>query len=402
MNFLSYFASHIRLKSMQNLRDFFQLDLDIIFLNHGSFGATPRPVFAVYQNWQRQLERQPVKFLGRDLPDLLQTARQALADFVHAGRDDLVFVPNATFGVNVVARSLPLGPGDEVLTTNHEYGACTHAWQFLSQKRGFDLVQRPLPLPLTTAEEVVEHFWQGVTPRTKVIYFSHITSPTAVTLPAAEICARARKAGILTLVDGAHAPGQIPLDMAAIGADFYTGNCHKWLCAPKGSAFLYARPEKQHLIEPLVVGWGWGEDRTFSFGSDFLDYLQWLGTHDPSAYLTVPAAIAFQAEHNWTAVQEQCHVLAVEALLRIGEITGLPPLYPPDSSFFQQMAAIPLPPQPDIAAFQARLYEDYGIEIPGIAWHGRHFIRLSVQGYNTAADVDALVNAVRECVMLDA
>ena len=392
---------------MQNLGKFFQIDQDIIFLNHGSFGATPLPVFEAYQAWQRRLERQPVKFLGRDLPELLQTARQALADYVGAGRDDLVFAPNATFGVNVAARSLPLGPGDEVLTTNHEYGACTHVWQFLSGKRGFDLVERPLaPVggnrlavngeQLWDASEVVEYFWQGVTPRTKVIYISHITSPTAVTLPVADICARARAAGILTVVDGAHAPGQIPLDMAAIGADFYTGNCHKWLCAPKGSAFLYARPERQRLIEPLVVGWGWGEDLEFSFGSDFLDYLQWLGTHDPSAYLTVPAAIEFQAAHGWTAVREQCRALAREALLRIGEITGLPPLYPPDSGFFRQMAAIPLPSRLDIKAFQARLYDEYGIEIPGIEWRGRHFIRISVQGYNTQADVDALVAAVKE------
>ena len=392
---------------MRNLRRFFQLDPDVIFLNHGSFGAAPLPVFEAYQAWQRRLERQPVKFLGRDLPELLQTARQVLADYVGAGRDDLVFVPNATFGVNVVARSLPLGPGDELLTTNHEYGACRRVWQFLSRKRGFDLVERPLaPVggnrsavngeQLSDANEVTEHFWQGVTPRTKVIYISHITSPTAVTLPIADICARARAAGILTVVDGAHAPGQIPLDMAAIGADFYTGNCHKWLCAPKGSAFLYARPERQHLIEPLVVGWGWGTERAFSFGSDFLDYLQWLGTHDPSAYLSVPAAIEFQAAHGWAAVRKRCHALAREALLRIGEMTGLPPLYPPDSGFFQQMAAIPLPPQPDIHAFQTRLYEEYHIEIPGIAWHGRHFIRISVQGYNTQADVDTLVTAVGE------
>lgn len=383
---------------MQNLRRFFQIDPDVIFLNHGSFGATPIPVFETYQAWQRRLERQPVRFLGRELPELLQTARQALAGYVGAGRDNLVYVPNATFGVNVVARSLPLGPGDAVLTTNHEYGACTHVWQFFSRKRGFNLVERPLLIPLTTPEKVAEHFWQGVTPRTKVIYLSHITSPTAVTLPVADICARAREAGILTVVDGAHAPGQIPLDIQAIGADFYTGNCHKWLCAPKGAAFLYARPEQQYLIEPLVVGWGWGEDREFSFGSDFLDYLQWMGTHDPAAYLAVPAAIEFQAAHDWTAVREQCHTLAREALLRIGEMTGLPPLYPPDSPFFQQMAAISLPPQPDIRAFQARLYDEYGIEIPGIDWRGRHFIRISVQGYNTEADVNALVTAVGECV----
>jgi isopenicillin-N epimerase len=220
---------------MNNLRAFFQLDPDVVFLNHGSFGATPLPVFAVYQEWQRRLERQPVLFLGRELGDYLQAAREVFGRYVNSSAADLVFVPNATYGVNVVARSLDLGPGDEVLTTNHEYGACNNIWGFLSRKQGFSYVEQPIPLPVKSDEEIVEQFWRGVTPYTKVIFMSHITSPTAVTFPIAAICQRAREAGILTVIDGAHAPGQLPLDMAAIGADFYTGNAHKWLCSPKGA-----------------------------------------------------------------------------------------------------------------------------------------------------------------------
>lgn len=377
---------------MNTLKDLFLLDPDVHFLNHGSFGATPQPVFTVYQEWQRRLERQPVRFIAMDLAGYMAEARQLLGDYVNSPADDLVFIPNATFGVNVVARSLALGSGDEVLATNHEYGACDNTWRFLSRKYGFTYTNQPIPLPITTPEAMVDAVWQGVTAQTRVIFLSHITSATAVTFPVAAICARARAAGILTLIDGAHAPGQISLDMAAIGADFYTGNAHKWLCAPKGAAFLHARPEAQSLIEPLVVGWGWGEDRTFTFGSDFLDYLQWLGTIDPAAHLSVPAAIQFQAEHNWTAVRQQCHALLHRALDRVSALTGQEPVYSSDD-FYHQMAIVPLPTV-DVSQLKQRLLDEFNVEIPVIAWHGRHFIRISVQGYNTQADLDALLDGL--------
>ncbi len=378
-----------------SLRDLFLLDPDVVFLNHGSFGATPQPVLDVYQLWQRRMERQPVLFLGREIGDHLLAARRALGAFVNAPADDLVFLPNATTAVNVVARSLKLGPGDEVLTTDHEYGACDNAWQFMAQQRGFTVVRQPIPLPLTTDEAIVEQMWQSVTPRTKVIFMSHITSPTAVTMPVAAICARARAEGILTVIDGAHTIGQIPLDLQVIGADFYTSNGHKWLMCPKGCAFLYARPEKQALIEPLIVGWGWGAERTFTFGSDFIDYLQWPGTDDYSAYLSLPAAIQFQSDYDWPKVRESCRVLANDALTRMLALTGLPSIYPTgDQHFHQQMALAPLPDIDDLAAFKNRLYDDYRVEIPCISWNGGSYIRVSIQGYNTIDDVDALIAAL--------
>ena len=388
---------------IQSLRDEFMLDPEIVFLNHGSFGATPRPVFATYQEWQRRLEWQPVQFLGTDIGAYLAEARQALGRYLNVAANDLVFVPNTTFGVNVVARSLRLGPGDEVLATDHEYGACENAWLFMSRERSFRYVRQPIPLPLATGDEVMEQFWAGVTPRTKVIFLSHITSPTAMRLPVEAICMRARVAGILTVIDGAHAPGQIPLDLAAIGADFYTGNCHKWLCAPKGAGFLYARAEVQPLIEPLIVGWGWGDGRTFTFGSDFLDYIQFPGTNDYAAYLAVPAAIDFQMRHDWLTVRARCRSLLEQAIGRIEGLTGLPLLYPqPAGDAYSQMAIAALPPIADLLALKKGLYDEFHVEIPLIQWNGRQFIRISVQGYNTVADVDALLAALERLLVREA
>ena len=378
---------------MTPTRDDYLLDPDVIFLNHGSFGATPRPVFEAYQAWQRRLEWQPVQFLGVDLGGYMAEARAALGDYLAAAPGDLVYIPNATFGVNVVARSLGLGPGDEVLTTDHEYGACDRVWRFLSQKRGFAYRRQALPLPLGTAEDVVERLWAGVSPQTRVIFLSHITSPTAARLPVEAVCARARAVGILTVIDGAHALGQIDLDLPALGADFYTGNAHKWLSSPKGAAFLYARPEAQPLLEPLVVGWGWEAEPEMSYGSRFLDYQQWLGTIDCSAYLSVPAAIRFQREHDWPAVRRACRRLVGDALAGIAALTGLPDLYP--TGDYCQMAAASLPPATDLPALKRRLLDEFHIEIPCVRWNERPFIRVSIQAYNTADDVAALLDALR-------
>lgn len=373
------------------------LDPDVHFLNHGSFGAVPKPVMDDCVEWLKYVEQQPVHFYQVQLGEHLEKARALLARYIKSPAKDIAFVPNATYAINMLARSLPLKQGDEVLTTDHEYGACDNIWTFLSQKQEFKYIKQAIPFPLTTSEDIVEQFWLGVTEKTKVIFISHITSSTAVIFPIAEICKRARKAGILTVIDGAHAIGQIPLDMEAIGADFYSSNAHKWLCSPKGSAFLYAHPKVQHLIEPLVVSWGWAEDRNFSYGSDFLDNMQWPGTWDVSAYLTVPAAIQFQAEHEWTAVRQQCHLLLQETLGRISELTGIVSPYP-NEKFYRQMAIAPLPNLKDLAAFKTQLHDDYRVEAPCVQWHNHQFIRISIQGYNSAEDVNALLNALQELI----
>lgn len=369
----------------------FQIRPDVTFFNHGSFGACPRPVFETYQEWQRRLEADPIEFLGRRLHSMLCEAREPLATYIGTHPDQIVFVQNATLGVNIIARSLLLEPGDEVLATDHEYGAADRTWRFLCGQRGVTYLNQPLPLPLESDEAMIEHLWQGVTSRTKVLFLSHITSPTALIFPLEKICQRARAAGIITVVDGAHAPGQIPLHLDTLGADFYVGNCHKWLCAPKGVGFLYARPERQALLQPLIVSWGW-ESLTPGISS-FQDFFGWTGTADPAAYLSVPAAIAFQHEHDWDNVRLACHELVTAARQQISVLVGSDPISSDSPHWWGQMCAIPLP-NGDALALQQRLREEWNIEIPVILWHNRRLMRISIQGYNSPVDVEHLLNAV--------
>jgi isopenicillin-N epimerase len=372
-------------------RELFLLDPTVAFLNHGSFGATPRPVFEQYQAWQRELERQPVEFLGRRFGALMAEARAALAAYVNAAAADLVFVPNATTALNILARSLHLAPGDEILTTDQEYGAIDRTWRFVSRQTGARYVQHPVSLPVMTPAAVADQIWAGVTPRTRVLFLSHITSPTALILPVSELCRRARSAGILSIIDGAHSLGQIPLDLPALGADFYTANAHKWLCAPKGSAFLHARPEVQSLVEPLVVSWGY--EALQPGPSRFIDEQQWTGTRDIAAYLTVPAALRFVAQHDWDRMRTRCHQRLRRARNAVAALTGLPPLCPDSSEWFVQMASCLLP-RCDGSRLQARLYDEFRVEVPVFEWQGRQLLRISIQGYNSDADVDRLLAAL--------
>jgi isopenicillin-N epimerase len=376
------------------LREEFLLDPNVVFLNHGSFGACPRPVFEEYQRWQLELERQPVEFLSRRQQDLLFTARQTLARYLHAPTDDLVLLPNVTTALNVVARSLPLQPGDEILTTDHEYGALERTWTFVVEHRQARLKVRELPRRLDDPSAVVEAVWSGVTPNTKVLFLSHITSPTAVILPIEPVVQRARQAGIWTVIDGAHAPGQIDLDLQAIGADFYGGNCHKWLSSAKGAGFLYARPEVQALVEPLVVSWGWRPRDAWS--TPFVDALQRQGTHDIAAYLSVPAAIEYQRQRDWPGVRQECHELVRLARFGMADITGIEPTVADDPRWFAQMGLLPLPSRVDAAKVKQRLYDDHRVEIPASQWGDAPSLRVSVQGYNTRADIERLLAAVRD------
>ena len=378
---------------MSNITDQFLLAPDVIFLNHGSFGATPKPVMEAYRAWQMKLERHPVRFLGREINDMLLDARTALGAYLNAAADDLVFIPNATHGANIVARSMQLSQDDEVLTTDHEYGACDYAWEFVCRKTDSRYIRQHIPLPVRTEEEIVEQFWKGVSPRTKVIYISHITSPTALRLPVKHICRRAKELNILTIVDAAHSPGQIPVDLQGLGADVVFGNCHKWMLSPKGAGFLYVRPEIQPMVEPLIVSWGYHATDDTATGSQFIDYLQWTGTHDPASYLSVPAAIQFQKDFEWDKVRFACHALAVEAETRIRKLTGLPSLYS-DDSWFVQMVATQLPVETDTLALKEYLYNEHRIEVPLVEWNGYKLIRVSVQGYNTTKDIDALIKAL--------
>ena len=372
-------------------KELYLLDPNVVFLNHGSFGATPRPVFETYQWWQRELERQPVEFLGRRFHDLMREARAALGAYIHADANDVVYVPNATTGLNIVARSLHLNPGDEILTTDHEYGALDRTWRLVCRKTGAIYKQQSIPLPVTTADDFIERFWSGVTAHTRVVFLSQITSPTALIFPVEEICRRARTSGIISIIDGAHAVGQIPLDLEEIGADFYSSNLHKWMGCPKGSAFLYARPEMQSLIEPLIVSWGYESEKPSA--SRFIDEQEWTGTRDIAAYLTTPAAIRFCGEHHWDDVRARCHSLAQYARGQIGPLTNLPPLSPDSTDWYMQMVALPLPPC-DVTQLKTRLYDEFRIEVPIILWQNQPFIRVSIQAYNSLADAERLFDAL--------
>ena len=381
-------ADTSQVPSPAELRREYLLDPDIVYLNHGSFGACPRVVFDAYQAWQRELERQPVAFVGRRQEPLLDAARAYLATYLKAGPDDLSFVVNATSGLNVIARSLPLSAGDEILTTNLEYGALNLTWDYLCAKAGARYVRQPIPLPVTTAAEFVDALWEGVTERTTAIFLSHITSATALILPVAEVCRRAREAGILTIIDGAHAPGQLPLDLTAIGVDVYAGNCHKWLSAPKGAAFLYVRPEQQEWVESLTISWGWRP------GHNFVSRNQQQGTRDPSAFLATSTAIDFQTTHDWPRVRAACHRRLSGLRARLIDRFGIAPIHPDIPEWYSQMVTIPLPPIDDGKQLQRRLLDIHGIEVPVSGHDDRRFVRVSVQGYTTDEDLAALERAL--------
>jgi len=377
-----------------DMRNEFLLEEGIAFLNHGSFGATPRPVFAAYQELQRELELEPVRFIGRELNDRLEMARENLSVYLSCEASELVFVVNTTFGVNAVARSLDLEAGDEVVTSNHEYGACSFAWQHLCQRAGVRIVEVDVPGPFASAERIADLIWSNVSANTRVIFLSHIASPTALIFPVEELCAAARSRGIVTVIDGAHAPGQIDLDLTSVGADFYTGNLHKWLSAPKGSAFLYARRSAQPLLKPLVVSWGWGEKW---FDNQLLDANQYLGTWDPSAFLSVEAAIEFQRRHNWSDVRSRCHRLLVDGIAEVEATLGVSSLYESDLQY-HQMAAIELPESIEGKALQHHLFEKHLVEIPINKWRGSELLRISVQGYNGKSDLERLNAGVADFI----
>ncbi len=285
------------MREASELRKLFLLRPDIAFLNHGSFGACPQPVFAAYQAWQRELEREPVEFLGRRFEALMAQARADLAHFLGADPPNLVFMPNATTAMNTVARSLPLAPGDEVLSTDHEYGAVDRMWSQICAEKGARYVRAQIPVPVRSTQDIAQAVKAWASSRTRVLSLSHITSPTALLFPVEGLVRWAKERGIMTVIDGAHAPGQIPLALEALGADFYVGNAHKWLMAPKGAAFLHARPEVQPLLKPLAISWG-AEIRERPGEAPFVDEHEWQGTRDISAYLAVSAAIEF-----WKALQ---------------------------------------------------------------------------------------------------
>ena len=376
---------------MNNLRNQFLIDPSVTYLNHGSFGATPEEVFTVYQKWQRELENQPVEFLGRRFRDLMSESRAALGKYLGTSQDNLIYTSNVTEALNIVARSLHLGPGDEVLGTNHEYGAIERTWRYLSTESGFRYVAQNIPVPYRSDQEFMEVFWKGVNSHTKVVLLSHITSPTSILFPVKDIIQKSRNHGIISIIDGAHAPGQIPLNLDNLNADFYGGNLHKWLCAPKGAGFLYANPKIQALIKPFIVSWGY--EAEFPGPNRFIDHHEWTGTRDISAFLSVPAAIEFQEKYKWQEVRKKCQHLAQQARNKISDLFGETPITIKRTNL--QMSSTAIPPFINTENLKTELYNRYKIEVPVFKWNDMNIIRVSIQGYNTKTEVESLLDALK-------
>jgi isopenicillin-N epimerase len=365
------------------------LDPAVTFLNHGSFGAAPRAVLAEQARWRERMERQPTAFMSFELPAALRAAAEKLAAFVGAAAGDLVFVENATAGCNAVLNSLPLGASDEILLTDHGYPAVRKAAMHVAARTGARLIEATIPFPLHTRSEILAALAARLTSRTRLVIIDHVTSPTAAIMPVGELVALARAAGARVLVDGAHAPGMLSLDVSAVGADWYVGNCHKWLMAPKGSAFLWASRSAQAGLHPPVISHGYGE----GFRAEF----DWVGTRDPTAWLAVPAAIDHHAVLGGAGLRERNAGLARMAATLLADAwrteRGTP------DALTGAMAAVRLPVREDATQeaalrYRKRLFESKRIEVAVMAFAGALWARVSAQAYNEPADYRRLAEAV--------
>jgi isopenicillin-N epimerase len=362
---------------------YWNLDPDVTFLNHGSFGACPIPVLEFQQALRQRLERQPLKFFSRDFEALLDQARQILAEFVGADSEDLVFVPNATTGVNAVLRSLHFLPGDELLTTNQEYNACRNALNFVAERTGAKIVVADVPYPIASPDQVIEPVLQAVSSKTRLALLDHITSQTGLVLPIAHLAQELAKRGVETLVDGAHAPGMVPINLKEIGATYYSATCHKWICSPKGAAFLYVQRDRQSEIRPLTISHGANSPRRDR--SRFQLEFDWMGTDDPTAYLSVSKAIEWMGSllpGGWAELRASNRAKAIAARALLCDLLNVEPPCP--DSMLGSLATIPLP-DGSYAGLQDALWESFNIEVPIVPYPSepKRLVRISAQLYNT-------------------
>ena len=382
-----------------NLKSLFQINPNITFLNHGSYGACPKPVFKNYQKWQLKLERNPVQFMSTDVYNELERSREALGEYINCSNDDIVYFPNPTHAVASIIDNININEDEEVLSTDLEYGSCDRMWFYHSKKYKYNYRRVNINIPIIDKASFLENFWNEASNKTRYIFVSHITSGTGMVIPVKEIIAEAKKRNIKTIIDGAHVPGQLSLNLRDLDADYYVGACHKWLCAPKGSSFLYVNKELQFDMEPYLKSWGWGEDyiefensTQKKSPSRFQNIYQWQGTRDMSAFLAVPSAIKFHKDYKWIDVVDRCNSLVISARDAISDFTGLPKICPDD--FLSQMATI-LIPYHNHNELKKILYNDYRIEIPTYTKDNYVALRLSIQGYNDQEDVNRLITSLK-------
>jgi isopenicillin-N epimerase len=375
------------------LKEQFLLKKNITYLNFGAFGACPKPIFDVYQNFQRELEEEPTLFINELGPAYLKKSRQALGTYLNCSADDIVYVTSPSYAVNLIAKSFNISVGDEVLTTNLEYGPCDKTWKYYCEQNGATYKRIDIQFPLLSKEAFLEQFLKGISKQTKLIFISHITSSTGIRLPIEEICAIANQLGILIYIDGAHAPGQLTIDIEKLGVDIYTGACHKWMLTPKGSSFLYVRNDLQHLFDPLIISWGYKSLKPSH--SIFLDNHQFQGTRDYSSFLTIPAAIDFMEQFNWKKVNEESKNITQHNANRFCVLMGTEPLTCISDDFIAQLFSIPINIKyPE--KLHDLLYENYKIQIPVLNHEGKSYLRYSIQGFNEQSDMDQLYDALNE------
>lgn len=390
---------------MHDPRALFVLDPDSVYLNHGSFGATPRPVLDAQHAMRERMERNPMQFLVREWERNFDEARSVLGRFIGASSDDLAALSNATAGVNTALRAFDLAPGDELLVTDHEYNACANALRVIAEERGATVVLVTVPFPLRDANEVVDAVMSKVTSRTRLALIDHVTSQTALVMPVEKIVPLLRARGVETIVDGAHAPGMVPLDLDSLGAAFYTGNLHKWVCAPKGAAFLHVRRDWQARTRPLAISHGANSTRTDR--SRFRIEFDWTGTDDPTPFLCVPEALRVMGSvvrGGWDALRAGNRELAIYGRDRLCDALGVEA--PAPLSMLGSMASVPLPDalvyplspdEPEMDPLQWDLFRAHAIEVPVMTWpdSARRVLRISAQVYNRPEEYDLLASALR-------
>jgi isopenicillin-N epimerase len=385
------------------MRQHWTLDPDVVFLNHGAFGACPAPVLLAQARIKAQLEREPVYFFERCYEPLLDAARETVAAFVGAPPEDVAFVNNTTTGVSAILRSLDFSPGDRILMTDHTYNACKNAIEYVASRTGAEVVVARVPLPVSSPDEFQEHVLRAVTPGVRLALIDHVTSPTGLVLPIEAIVRSLRERGVETLVDGAHAPGMVDLEVARLGAAYYVGNFHKWVCSPKGAAFVHVRKDRKEGLHPTVISHGYSSTRP---KGRFQDEFAWSGSDDPSAWLAVPDAIAFMGgllPGGWPALRSRNRALALAARKLISETLGAPLLAP--ESMIGSLAAIPLPDAPAGAVMDPvqeplhrALYDRHRIQVPVFVWPRppTRLLRVAAQAYCELPDYEKLAGALRQ------
>lgn len=373
----------------------FLLDESITFLNHGSFGACPKPIFEEYQRFQLELENEPVYFILKKQAAYLKIAKESLAKYIGCNANDFFFTPNPTFAVNTIMRSLDLKEGDEILSTNHEYGAMDRTWNFYCKKSGAKYIRQNISLPVVSKEQILKEFWSGYTSKTKIIFLNQISSATALIFPVKEICDKARELGLITIIDGAHVAGQMDLDIEELNPDFYTGTLHKWMLAPKGSSFLYVKKDFQEMLDPLVVGWGY--ESVAPGESQFLDYQEFQGTREISAFLCTPKVIDFLEKNDWKTKAKECRSIVLNNYQRFCDLLNTQPICPITEEFLVQMASFPVKTSNPVT-LKELLFNKYKIEIPVMPLNGNYFIRYSINAYNSQEDLDILYKALQDII----